>query len=50
MCAAPDPDDRDAVDLDVVDLDTDDAFGHPALVDPARDAVWSDGDEDDIDV
>ena len=33
------------------DLDTDDAFGHPALTDAARDdAVWSDGDEDDIDV
>ena len=35
----------------VDDLDTDDAFGHPALTDAARDdAVWSDGDEDDIDV
>jgi hypothetical protein len=33
------------------DLDPDDAFGHPAIADPARDdAVWSDGDEDDVDV
>ena len=36
---------------DLDDLDTDDAFGHPVLADAARDdAVWSDGDEDDIDV
>jgi len=36
---------------DVADLDTEDAFGHAALPDPARDdAVWPDGDEDDIDV
>lgn len=35
------------------DLDPDDAFGHPAVADPARDdSVWPDGegDDDDIDV
>ncbi|WP_420369375.1 hypothetical protein [Curtobacterium sp. L1-20] len=36
---------------DPVELDAVDAFGHPALADPARDdAEWPDGDEDDIDV
>jgi hypothetical protein len=36
---------------DPVDLDAEDAFGHPAVPDPARDdAVWPDGDEDDLDV
>ncbi|GAA3341320.1 hypothetical protein GCM10017714_24840 [Curtobacterium pusillum] len=36
---------------DLADLDPEDAFGHPAVADPARDdAVWPDGDEDDIDV
>jgi len=45
-----DPGDLDAlVDPDIPDPE--DAFGHPAIPDPARDdAVWSDGDEDDIDV
>lgn len=36
---------------DPSELDAADAFGHPALADPDRDdAVWPDGDEDDIDV
>lgn len=51
MHAAVDPvEPAEPVD-DLDDLDTDDAFGHPVLTDAARDdAVWSDGDEDDIDV
>jgi len=33
------------------ELDVDDAFGHPSVPGGASDtAVWSDGDEDDIDV
>ncbi|WP_181429251.1 hypothetical protein [Curtobacterium sp. MCSS17_008] len=32
------------------DLDPEDAFGHSVLPDPLRDAVWSDEDDDDIDV
>ncbi|MFJ2978983.1 hypothetical protein ACIPEP_09010 [Curtobacterium sp. NPDC087082] len=39
-------------DPDLADLDPDDAFGHPAVADPARDdSVWPDGEgDDDIDV
>jgi len=54
------PDGRDPEpqpDPDLADLDPDDAFGHPAVADPARDdTVWPDGDgdgegdDDDIDV
>ncbi len=32
------------------DLDPEDAFGHSVLPDAARDAVWGDEDDDDIDV
>ncbi len=39
-----------ATPLDPADLDPEDAFGHSVLPDPARDAVWPAGDEDDIDV
>ncbi len=35
---------------DPADLDPEDAFGHSVLPDAARDAVWADGDEDDVDV
>jgi len=36
---------------DDLSLDDEDAFGHPVIGDPGRDdAVWPDGDEDDIDV
>lgn len=45
------PADLDPSDLDPSDLDPEDAFGHAVIADPARDdAVWSDGDDDDIDV
>lgn len=38
-------------DVDADELDAADAFGHPVIADPERDdAVWPDGDEDDIDV
>ncbi|TDN44182.1 hypothetical protein EDF64_10511 [Curtobacterium flaccumfaciens] len=55
MRAAHDPAAMDPAATDpagpVDDLDADDAFGHPVIADAARDdAVWSDGDEDDIDV
>jgi hypothetical protein len=41
----------DPSDVDPADLDPEDAFGHTVIADPARDdAVWSDGDDDDIDV
>ncbi|MFJ3029974.1 hypothetical protein ACIPEQ_14135 [Curtobacterium sp. NPDC087080] len=35
---------------DPADLDPEDAFGHSVLPDATRDAVWADGDEDDVDV
>jgi len=38
------------IDPDPAETDPEDAFGHPALPDPVRDAVWTDGDEDDQDV
>lgn len=55
MRAAHDPAAMDPAATDpagpVDDLDADDAFGHPVIADAARDdAVWSNGDEDDIDV
>ncbi|WP_189319544.1 hypothetical protein [Curtobacterium sp. ER1/6] len=40
----------DAQSTEPADLDPEDAFGHSVLPDPASDAVWSDGDDDDIDV
>jgi len=41
----------DPSDVDPSDLDPEDAFGHTVIADPARDdAVWPDGDDDDIDV
>ncbi len=55
-CMRATPDGRDPEpepDPDLADLDPDDAFGHPAVADPARDdTVWPDGegDDDDIDV
>ncbi|WP_144756826.1 hypothetical protein [Curtobacterium pusillum] len=46
-----DPSDVDPSDVDPSDLDPEDAFGHTVIADPARDdAVWPDGDDDDIDV
>ncbi|SOC89661.1 hypothetical protein SAMN05660766_3390 [Curtobacterium sp. 314Chir4.1] len=43
--------DRETDPGDPADLDLEDAFGHPAIADPERDdAVWPDGDDDDIDV
>ena len=40
--------------MDPAELDAEDAFGHPVLPDPVRDASWLDDeddlDEDDVDV
>jgi hypothetical protein len=48
--AGLDPAGLDPSDVDPSDLDPEDAFGHTVIADPARDAVWPDGDDDDIDV
>ncbi len=39
-----------SVPVDPADLDPEDAFGHSVLPDATRDAVWADGDEDDVDI
>lgn len=42
---------RADADPDADELDAADAYGHPVIPAPERDdAVWPDGDEDDIDV
>ncbi|MDM7888066.1 hypothetical protein QUG98_06335 [Curtobacterium sp. RHCJP20] len=46
----PAPRDTTAGAVEPADLDPEDAFGHSVLPDAARDAVWGDEDDDDIDV